>query len=151
MRRSAFDHAVDYAISRARTVGDVGQLPEVVRVVALVHTAQAVIDNGGLHYFFEIDFPGRPSYGRFSAAYLAIGAEEAATNLERAVKLFPFDNPHLNVRKRNACMDRFRDSEGNEREASPFRALERHLCGNAGVWRCLRAYVRTHANSFQPR
>src|ERR687890_591346 len=91
---SKFDRALDYALAEVSRIGDLRKLPARLRTVVLVHAAQGIIDNGGVQYFFESDFPGQPPYSVFVDAYHTIGAEDEAQALADAVKLFPFANPH---------------------------------------------------------
>ncbi len=65
------------------------------QTVLLIGTAQGVLDNGGLRYFFESDFPGRPSYETFADAYARIGAQQCADAIRQAAARFPFSDPHL--------------------------------------------------------
>ena len=144
---SPFDRAVKAAMSAAAEAGDVSRLPAELRAVALVHAAQGVIDNGGLQYFFESDFPGKPSYKLFVDAYQAIGATDAADALAKAVALFPFADPHRHAKRRNAFLDGFND-EDDEPVNSPFELLTQRLCGDKEVWRRLRAYVERNAETL---
>jgi hypothetical protein len=139
-----FDRTLQRAMAAAAKAKDVAKLPAPVRHIALVHAAQGVIDNGGLQYFFEADFPNKPDYALFIEAYRAIGATEAAQALEEAVALFPFDSPHKFVKERNAFLDRFRNDDDQARE-SPFEPLTDRLCGNKTVWQKLEAYAALHA------
>ena len=141
------DHALKYALAEVERIGDPGKLPPPVRTVVLVQGAQGVIDNGGLQYFFESDFPGQPPYSVFVNAYRAIEAEEAANALAEAVKLFPFAEPHRFVARRQKFLARFLD-DGTHRADSPFEPYTKRLCGNKKVWRLLAKYVRLHAESF---
>src|SRR6185369_15707195 len=70
-------------------------LPPARQVFVRIYTAQGIIDNGSLPYFFGSDFPDTPDYSVFSDAYRAIGADDVAGWLERAVTLFPSPIPHL--------------------------------------------------------
>ena len=67
--------------------------------------------------------------------------------LESAVALFPFDSPHLHVKKRNEFMDSFKDEEGDPVN-SPFERLTDKLCGNKSVWENLKLYVKDNASAF---
>ena len=145
--KSRLEKAIDVAIAKVQESGDISGLEPEVRIVAMVHAAQGVIDNGGLQFFFEADFPAKPPYSVFIEAYRAIGADDAASTLERAVALFPFKDPHRHVRKRNRFLDSFKDADGVALN-SPFEPLASALCGNAEVWRCLAGFVEKHAASF---
>ena len=62
--------AIKFALSKAEGRSDINQLHDPIRPVVLVHAAQGMIDNGGLQYFFEADFPGNPPYSLFSISYV---------------------------------------------------------------------------------
>jgi hypothetical protein len=143
-KQNQFSTAVEYAMDAVAKAKDVTKLALPVRTLALVHAAQGVIDNGGLQYFFESDFPGTPDYALFVEAYRAIGADDAAITLERAVALFPFDAPHKHVKKRNEFLENFLD-ENEEPVDSPFEPLTDKLCGNKSVWEKLKKYVAAHS------
>ena len=146
-RRSNFDRALEHALAEVARVGDPDKLPPPVRVVVLVHAVQGIVDNGGLQYFFESDFPGTPPYSVFVDAYRTIGADSEAQALADAVKLFPFENPHRFQARRDKFLEQFLDG-GSHRPDSPFRPFTAKLCGNKNVWRLLEAYVERHAESF---
>src|SRR6478735_2557646 len=93
-KQTTYELAIKHAMTAAANAKDIAKLPVRVRTVALVHAAQGVIDNGGLQYFFESDFPSKPDYVLFIEAYRAIGAEDAANTLAKSVGLFPFESPH---------------------------------------------------------
>ena len=146
-RKSQLDRAVEHALADVRRLGDPNKLRPAVRTVLLVHTAQGIIDNGGLQYFFESNFPGEPPYSVFVDAYREIGAEAEATALSAAVALFPFANPHKHQRKRDKFLEQFQD-DGGHRPDSPFEPLTDKLYGKKKVWRLLEQYVKRHAASF---
>ena len=144
---SSFDRALNYALAEVERVGDPDRLPSPVRTVVLVHAAQGLIDNGGLQYFFESDFPGQPPYSVFVEAYRAIGANGEADALADAVNLFPFADPHRFQERRENFLETFLDG-GAHRPNSPFEPFTDRLCGNQNVWRRLKAYVERHPESF---
>ena len=81
------------AHERLREVeNDATKLPEPYRTLVLVEAAQGVIDNGGLIYFFESDWPGCPPYSAFSDAYRRIGMSEAADDLDNAAQSLDLKN-----------------------------------------------------------
>jgi hypothetical protein len=144
---SELDRAIKYALAEVARVGDPDKLPAAVRTVVLVHAVQGIIDNGGLQYFFESDFPGQPPYSIFVDAYRVIGAKEEANALADAVNLFPFANPHRFQTRRDKFLAKF-VAEGEHRPDSPFEPYTNKLCGNEKVWRLLDRYVRSHSESF---
>ncbi len=142
---SQFDNALKYALAEVKRFGDPANLAPPIQTVVLVHTAQGIIDNGGLQYFFESDFPRKPPYSIFVDAYRAIGANEEADALADAVKLFPFPDPHRFQDQREKFMDPFLDCDPQD---NPFEPFTNKLCGNKNVWRLLEEYVQYHAASF---
>jgi hypothetical protein len=128
-------------------VGNPALLPAAVRTVLLVHAAQGVIDNGGLQYFFESDWPGQPPYSNFVDAYRAIGAVSEASAIAAAVELFPFSEPHKHRGRRDEFLERFLDG-GSHREDSPFEPYTDQLCGNERIWKHLAEYVATNRAAF---
>lgn len=146
-KTAVLDRAIDYAIAEVRRVGDPGLLPLPVRIVALVHAAQGVIDNGGLQYFFESNWKNQPPYSVFIDAYCAIGAAAEADVLAAAVALFPFPDPQKHQEQRNEFMDQFQDEDGHRLD-SPFEPYTKQLCGNKEVWRRLESYVSAHIDTF---
>src|SRR5688500_18729456 len=100
-KRNQLDRAMEYTCAELERVGDLEKLPRAVRTVAVVQVAQGIIDNGGLQYFFESDFPNQPPYDIFVDAYREIGAIVEADALAAAVRLFPFAEPHKNQTARD--------------------------------------------------
>lgn len=144
--------AIDYAFAELNRVGGFPELlPAPLRTVIVIVSAQGVIDNGGLQYFFESDFPNSPPYSVFTDAYREIGAGTAADDIAEAVALFPFAEPHLSKDQRNEFLDSFNDEEDDPVD-SPFEPLSNRLCGNRAIWQALETYVSQHAASFlRPR
>jgi hypothetical protein len=73
-----------------------------------------MVENGGLQYFFENDWPEKLPYSLFVDALTHIGAREASQILARAVSSFPFPEPHLNRLGRNEYMNECRARDGRE-------------------------------------
>jgi hypothetical protein len=74
MSESLLDKASEYAFAQLEDAcGDVSLLPLPLQTVAVIYSAQGVIDNGGLEYFYESDFDGTPEYSFFVNAYRRIG------------------------------------------------------------------------------
>ncbi|MBJ7575468.1 DUF4375 domain-containing protein [Luteimonas sp. MC1828] len=80
--------------------GDPLDLDEPFRTVVLADTALGLIGNGGFEYFFESDFPGRPDYSDFAAAFENLGLAYLADGLRELVALFPFQAPHQERERR---------------------------------------------------
>ncbi len=134
-------------MAEAARVGDPAKLPPAVRTVLLVHAAQGIIDNGGLQYFFESDWPDQPPYSTFVDAYRAIGSAAEADALAAAVLLFPFTEPHKHQRRRDKFLDQFLE-DGGHRSDSPFAPYTEQLCGNDTIWKKLAAYVASNSAAF---
>ena len=140
--RSFLDLAAEYAYKELERVGgDPSKLDLPQQTVAILYSVQAIIDNGGFQYLFENDFPDHPSYSRFVDAYRRIGANAAAELLEKAVGMFPFQNPHLHQDQRLSFMETLD-------EDSEFFELGNGVCGDERVWTDLEAYAKTNAASF---
>ncbi len=140
---------MDFAFAELKRLGGKpDHLPEPLRIVVIIISAQGVIDNGGLQYFLEEDFPNNPPYSVFVDAYRTIGVGAAADAIAAAVALFPFSEPHLFKKKRNEFLDSFND-EDDEPVDSPFEPLSDQLCGNQTIWQALDAYVGRHSLAFQ--
>jgi hypothetical protein len=103
------------------------------QTILAVSSAQGVIDNGGFKYFFGADWPGKPPYSYFSEAYRRIGANEAASAIDKAAALFPFPEPERDEERRKAFMASL--SEDNVFENDP-------LCGDITIWEKLEAYAK---------
>ena len=144
MNEPLLDRAIAYAIDCVQSAsGDVFQLPLPVQTVAVVQTAQGIIDNGGLEYFYESDFDGQPPYSFFVETFRRIGAEAAAERIEATSRLFPFADPHLHETKRQQWLDGVKENEAHE-----FVILSRKACGDASVFAKLADYVERNRNAF---
>jgi hypothetical protein len=142
-KRSQLDRAIEFACEELERVGDPEKLPRAVRTVAVVQAAQGIIDNGGLQYFFESDFPNQPPYAIFVDAYREIGAIVEADALAAAVSLFPFAEPHKN----RTAREEFLVNSGEDL-SSPMWNFDGKLCGSEEVWRLLARYVGRNSQSF---
>ena len=115
------------------------RLPTKFSVVWAVTQAQGTIDNGGLQYFFENDWPGNPSYSFFSNALKVIGALEAANTIDAAVAMFPSNQPETDLELRRNVME---IAEQNGRKQSPFYQLSSKLIELGGeTMMSLAAYI----------
>jgi hypothetical protein len=140
--KSFLDLAAEYAYKELERVGgDPSKLDLPQQTVAILYSVQAIIDNGGFQYLFENDFPHDPAYSRFVEAYRRIGANAAAERLEKAVAMFPFENPHLHQDQRLSFMETLG-------EESEFFELGNEVCGDETVWSDLEVYATTNAASF---
>ncbi|TWU05339.1 DMP19 family protein [Allorhodopirellula heiligendammensis] len=132
---------LDAARQKLKAVGnDVGQLLEPYRTLILVESAQGVIDNGGLIYFFEMDWPGCPPYRIFSDAYRRIGLDEAAEDIDNAAKSFGFEFPERFRERRQEFMDKqfgTEDDDGEEIDGLWEVQWTDRICGNDSVWQSL--------------
>jgi hypothetical protein len=139
------NRAIEFALNRLDAVGgDPFRLPQALQVLVLVHAAQGIIDNGGLQYFFEVDFPGRPCYSVFFQAYRAIGAGDEADALEEVVELlFPFPNPELHQPKRDKALDYLSVTQRLGRDR-----VDELMVGNGSIWEKLAKHVALHRAEF---
>ena len=142
-KRSQLDNAMEYASAELERVGDLEKLSRAVRTVVIIQAAQGIIDNGGLQYFFESDFPNQPPYAIVVDAYREIGAIVEADAVAAAVSLFPFAEPHKNRARRDEFLEHL-----HENLSSPMWDLDGKLCGSEEVWRLLASYVGRNSQSF---
>jgi hypothetical protein len=119
-----------------RVGGNIEALPVPLRTVVIIYSAQGVIDNGGLEYFFESDFPNNPSYQVFIDAYREIGATVAAETLEKSLAYFDTPQPEADLKVRLAFLESLPDDGSHE-----FSKLSSSICGDASVWALLEKYV----------
>ena len=75
--------------------------------------------------------------------YRRIGAVEAADLLDRAVRLFPFDAPHLHRRKGSLGL-----RECGSRKNHEIWRLSDELIENPDAWAKLKAYVEANREVF---
>jgi hypothetical protein len=138
------DSASEFAFAELERVGgDPHKLDIPIQTVVVIFSAQGVIDNGGFQYFFESDFPQNPPYSFISDAYRRIGATEAAGYVDEAVAMFPFPDPHLSAKKRNAWMKK------HAPEGSRFIEIGDRVCGDETVWKKLAKYVAANRKAFK--
>lgn len=134
------DALSDMAFQRMSAVdNDLSRMDEPFKTIAIVYSAQGIIDNGGLRYFFESDWPHKPPYSEFADAYERIGHVDAANALRSAAASFGVDRPESNREVRVAYMDANYDEE-----AFGVRGWDDCICGDARVWKDLAMWARTH-------
>ena len=141
--KSFLDRAAEYAYKELeRPGGDPSKLDTPLQTVAILYSVQAIIDNGGFQYLFENDLPFSPEYSTLSDAYRRIGALEDADRLDKAVAMFPFENPHLHRKERLDFMESLEEDDD-------FFELGNQVCGDETVWAALEDYVQKNAAIFR--
>ena len=120
---------------------DLSKVEEPYRTVAIIYAAQGVIDNGGLVYFFENDWPRTPPYSVYADAYKRIGRLEAAKAIRDAAASFGFDMPEKNINARR----QFIEKHYNE-DKFGVDGWNDCVCGDKKVWSDLANWVRQHPN-----
>jgi hypothetical protein len=136
---NSLDKASDIAFAKLDKVGgNIEALPVPFRTIVIIYSAQGVIDNGGLEYFFESDFPNNPPYKLFIDAYRAIGAKGAADTIEKSLTYFETTQPELNIEMRLKFLESLPDDGSHE-----FSQLSSRICGDASVWSLLEKYVES--------
>ena len=134
-----FEHVKHVAYSQlGANNGEILGISLPLQHVILVDSAQSIIDNGGLEHFFYNDFPSKPSYASFIAAYQAIGANFAAKRLDESVRLFLIENPELHIEFRQTYIDSL---EGQNPQDNQLARLSDLMCGDASIWRLLTTYA----------
>jgi hypothetical protein len=142
MSHPALGRPYNYAVSRLHAAGgDLEALPIPLRTLLMVEQAQSIIDNGGLAFFYEADFPNNPPYSAFVDAYRRIGASTAAACIEQSASLFPFAEPQYFEPLRQVWLEKL----GTDPE---FRRLDASICGDVLVWNVLVDYVQANRDAF---
>ena len=146
MPEDVHERAVDFCFAKLDEAGgNLSALPIHLQTVIIVYSAQGIIDNGGFRYFFESNFPNTPSYQLFSDGYRRIGAEDQANCIDKAVQLFPFDNPHLYEQKRQEYLNNSCEDDDCE-----LIKLGDVVCGDKAVWDKLNIYITNNVSAFAP-
>ena len=121
--------------------GNTFLLENPLKAIAIVYTAQGVIDNGGLEYFFESDFPDNPPYQLFIDAYCEIGANEEAEIIQNSLSFFSLPKPELDMEGRRRFLATLPSDYSHE-----FSQLSGKLCGNSKIWTLLEEYAKNNKN-----
>lgn len=144
MNPSLLERVSECATARVQEAGgDVHQLPEPLLTVVVIETAQGIIDNGGLEYFYESDFQGNPPYTFFVETFRRIGAESVASCIEETSRMFPFSQPHLYEAKRQQWLDTVKHDEQHA-----FVRLSRRACGDESIFQKLAEYVEKNRDAY---
>jgi hypothetical protein len=122
-------------------------LPEPLLTVWAVEQAQGVIDNGGLGYFYENDWPQNPPYSVFWDAFRRIGASEAAQCIETTAKLFPSECPELDFQMRRDYLNFSSDKAGSQPDEID-RLGWRIIDLGGSTFQLLARYIREHPDHF---
>jgi hypothetical protein len=134
------DKVSDTAFKKLADVDDrMEALEEPYKTVAIIYSAQGVIDNGGMVYFFENDWPNNPPYSDFADAYERIGRVDAAKALRDAVETFGVPNPERNKKARRDYM------EAHQKRFNGM-VWDDCICGDKRVFADLATWVRSHPN-----
>jgi hypothetical protein len=140
--KTLLDKASDIALRMMNDAGDdISKVDEPFRTVAIIYAAQGVIDNGGLVYFFENDWPRNPPYSVYADAYERIGRIEAANAIRHAARSFGIENPEHHIDERRAYMEK----HYNERTFS-IDGWNDCICGDERVYSDLASWVRKNYN-----
>lgn len=137
------DKVSEIAFKKLADAGDrMESVEEPYKTVAIIYSAQGVIDNGGMVYFFENDWPNNPPYSVFADAYERIGMADAAKALRAAEKSFDVPNPEGNRNARTEYMEAHQDR---------FNGMvwDDCICGDKKVFEDLAHWVRSHPNYNQ--
>ena len=131
------DAAIDFAHARMADAGnDLSQLPIEIQTVIRIETMQGIIDNGGLQYFYENDFPDNPPYSQFVDDLLRLNAIDQAKQMQISINCLGFSDPHFDRERRNQKL-----AELWEKQNAEFIHADNQLCGNEDIWVKLEEYV----------
>ncbi len=109
--------------------GDLCRLGEPHQTILTIVYSKGVIDNGGLRYFFEKDWPQSPPYSLFADAYERIGRRDAADSISEAARSFGMEHPERYAQKRNSYMEMHLDET-----AGSVRGWVDCICGDDEIW-----------------
>ena len=116
---------------------DVTKLAEPLHTVAIIFAAQGIIDNGGLRYFFESNWPWHTSYSIFADAYERIGRTAAAKSLRDAAATFGIPDPEHDCDARRDYIEEHYDDDTHE-----VTGWNDCICGDEQVWSDLASWLR---------
>lgn len=140
-QESYMDKASTIAFQKLDDVeGNIELLEEPYKTIAVIYSAQGVIDNGGLIYFFESDWPHNPPYTLFADAYRRINRQEAGDAIEFAATSFGIPNPEKNKSFRNEFMEKQFGTD--ETDGTWTVEWNDCICGDEDVWTHLTAWLR---------
>ncbi|QDV22242.1 DMP19 family protein [Aureliella helgolandensis] len=131
----------DIAFQKMDAADDVlSKVDEPYRTVAIIYAAQGVIDNGGLVYFFENDWPRTPPYSIYADAYERIDRLEAAQAIRDAAASFGVKNPEKDIDSRRQYIENHYNED--EFEVDGWNDC---VCGDEQVWSNLATWVRHYS------
>jgi hypothetical protein len=119
-------------------------LEEPCRTVAIIYSAQGVIDNGGLAYFFEADWPNQPPYSLFVEAYRRIGKDDSADAIQHAANSFGIPEPEKHQQLRDEFMQRHFWTDD---DSEPTVQWDNTICGDKEVWSKLAQWIRAEGGA----
>ncbi|MFN3150606.1 DUF4375 domain-containing protein [Bremerella sp.] len=129
----------DIAIEKLSDVDDdFSKVEEPFQTIGIIYSAQGVIDNGGLIFFFQHDWDGQPPYSLFADAYDRIGRPEAAQAIRDAADSFGLDHPERDGAARRDYINHHYNPA--EYEVDGWNDC---LCGDELVWTNLEKWVRS--------
>lgn len=136
--KELLDKASDVAFDKLAKAKDrLDRLDEPYKTVAIIYSAQGVIDNGGLAYFFENDWSNHPPYSMFADAYERIGRIKAAQVIRDAAASFGVSDPEKNMTARRAYIE-----ANSKKEVFDGMVWDDCVCGDDEVWTGLAAWIR---------
>jgi len=124
--------------------GDAQKLCSPFQEIAIVTSAQGLIDNGGLEHFFTWTFPGAPSYTFLANCYRKIGAVNVADTIEAACAYFGTEHPETNLALRLEFIASLPSDCSHE-----FSKISTRICGDSSVWTCLENYVEHYLSEIE--
>lgn len=115
--RDLTDKQIEDLVFQKYTISDkfdIENISEPERSLIAVYTAQGIIDNGGLSYFFESDFPDENAYTVMAESYRNIGKNSQPEAIEKVLAIFPNSKPHSDLRDRDAFLSKYFDELGSD-------------------------------------
>lgn len=81
------------------------KLSEAQKPVVYLVTAQGIIENGGLRYFLESDFPHGVSHAEVAACFRNIGMTKAHEIILSSLEIFPDFKPQADLAMRSELLE----------------------------------------------
>lgn len=115
---------------------------ELERIVRLVWDSSGLIGNGGLHRFFEGDYPGDPGFVYTVASYQRIGALRAYKALQDAFRQFPGGVLPAEIDERLRIFSTLPKRSWDKIES-------RYHAADKETERCLARFIREHRKEYE--
>jgi hypothetical protein len=113
-------------------------LSEAQKPVVYLVTAHGIMENGGLRYFLESDFPDHVSHDEVAKCYVSIGMPKAYEIIKSSFRIFPGSTPPSDLPLRSRLLE-------SEHSAAVIEKLDADFFSQAeGFEHALATYIRAN-------